>query len=57
MQTRFFQASACTNRDARQGLFGDRDSEPGFRLQAAFDPAQKRAAADEHEPSLHHIRG
>ena len=56
MQTRFFQASACANGDARKGLFGDRDSDPSFRLQAAVDPAQKRAAADEHEPSLHHIR-
>jgi hypothetical protein len=56
MQTRFFQASACANGDARQGLLGDRDREPSFRLQAALDPAEKRAAADEHEPSLHHIR-
>ena len=56
MQTRFFQASACANGDARQGLFGDRDSEASFRLQAAIDAAQKRAAADEYQSSLHHIR-
>jgi hypothetical protein len=53
MHTRFFQASACADGDACQGLFGDRDSEPSFRLQAALDPAQKRTAADEDEPSLH----
>ena len=56
MQTRFFQASACANSDARQGLFGDRDGEASFRLQAAIDAAQKRAATDEHQSSLHHIR-
>jgi hypothetical protein len=56
VQTRLFQTSACANGDARQGLLGDRDSEASFGLQAAIDATQKRAAADEHQASLHHIR-